>query len=219
MRHNIAFLHTAWEHVSTFDTLVSELAPRLAVRLEVNVSLLSQASAQQGNNLALQDNVERAMHQTASSGARVVVCTCSTIGAYAEGVGQGHSPITQRIDRAMADAAVAIGSRLLIVAALSSTIEPARQLIGSSAARKGRPVSFHQVVVEDAWYYSERSMLEAYLERIAAVVFAYKEEANAIVLAQASMAKAAAQLGESHKTVLANPRLDFKAGIEAFDRF
>jgi hypothetical protein len=44
VRHEIAFLHTAGEHVAIFGALMSELAPQLAVRYQVDESLLAKAS-------------------------------------------------------------------------------------------------------------------------------------------------------------------------------
>ncbi len=216
MRHDIAFLHTAPEHVVTFGALMSALAPELAVRHEVDESLLAQARAAGGIGPDLEARIGRAMLGAASSGARVVVCTCSTIGGVAERAGQGNDLTTQRIDRAMADAAVAMGPKILIVAALSSTVGPTRALIRSSASRLARSVVTEEVVIADAWPYFEQSLPGAYYQHIAAAIKANAKQADVIVLAQASMAGAVALCPDVQAPILASPRLGTEAAIAAF---
>ena len=218
MKHDVAFLHTAGEHVASFDALMAEVAPNLAIRHDVDKSLLADARVAGDIGVELASRIEQAMLNAASSGARVVVCTCSTIGGVAERAGQGPSLITQRIDRAMADAAARLGPRILIVASLRSTVEPTRQLIAGSASRMGRPVSFREMVVADAWQYFERSMPEAYIDRITNAVKASFDESDVIVLAQASMAGAVERCRDLKTPVLASPRLGVAAAIEAFER-
>lgn len=218
MRHDIAFLHTAAEHVATFDELAAELAPDLRIRHDVAESLLAEARKSGSVSPALERRVGQAMLSAASSGARVVVCTCSTIGSVAEGVGSQQGLETQRIDRAMADAAVNCGSRILVVAALPGTVSPTCKLIASSASKVGKSVSMKAVLVKDAWPYFERSMTEAYLAQIAAAVKAGAGDADVIVLAQASMAGAVGLCRGIEKPVLASPRLGFEAAIAAFRR-
>ena len=77
------------------------------------------------------------MREAASDGAAVVACTCSTIGGIAERTATGGAFTAQRIDRAMAERAVRAGPRVLIAAALESTLEPTTALILSTAAQAG----------------------------------------------------------------------------------
>jgi hypothetical protein len=80
MKHDIAFLHTANENVASFEALMAELAPKLAIRHDVDTSLLAQARAEGGIDHVLKSRIDRAMLEAGSSGAKVLVCTCSTIG-------------------------------------------------------------------------------------------------------------------------------------------
>ena len=79
MSHDIAFLHTAEVHVETFGKLVADIAPEIAVRHEVRSELLAYAR-ENGVDARLSLDIQQALKEAASSGARIVVCTCSTIG-------------------------------------------------------------------------------------------------------------------------------------------
>jgi hypothetical protein len=218
MNDDIAFLHTAATHVNTFGNLMAELAPDLAVRHVVDETLLAEARAAGGIGPDLEKRVGRAMINAAATGARVVVCTCSTIGGAAEQAGEGRALITQRIDRAMADAAVRSGPRILMVAALQSTFAPTRALILDSAVKAGDKVVLRELVVESAWPYFELSQQDAYISTIVTAIQGNVEEIDVIVLAQASMAPAVAQLRSWPVPVIASPRLGVKAAIAAFQR-
>jgi len=84
VRHAIAFLHTAQAHVATFERLLGEAAPGLSARHVVRDDLLADARAVGVCDPALVARVHAAMQEAASGGAKVVACTCSTIGGIAE---------------------------------------------------------------------------------------------------------------------------------------
>ena len=218
MIDDIAFLHTAATHVNTFGDLMAELAPEWAVRHVVDEALLAEARAAGGIGPELEKRIGRTMINAASTGASVVVCTCSTIGVAAERAGERRALITQRIDRAMADAAVRLGPRILMVAALQSTLAPTRALIVDSASKAGDDIVLHELVVEAAWPYFERSLQDAYIGTIVTAVEDNSEEVDVSVLAQASMAAAAEQFRSRPVPVIASPRFGVKAAIAAFQR-
>ncbi|NVM87721.1 hypothetical protein FHT32_001360 [Variovorax sp. SG517] len=100
MKDALAFLHTAQVHVPTFERLVRENAPALRVRHVVREELLADARVIGVDDAGLIARVNEAMHEAASGGAKVVVCTCSTIGAIAERTPSGDAFTALRIDRA-----------------------------------------------------------------------------------------------------------------------
>ena len=107
----------------------------------------------------------------------------------------------------MADRAVALGPRILIVAALESTLDPTAQLIQESAIVSQTKVELEQLLVADAWSHFQRGDRLAYLEAVAAAVRAESRAVNVVVLAQASMAPVAESLNDLGIEVLASPTL------------
>ena len=209
-------MHTAAAHESVFGELISEIAPELKLRHVVDESLLADARAAGWIGPDLDERIGRAMFSAASTGAGVVVCTCSTIGGAAERSGDGHDLITQRVDRAMADAAVQLGPKVLIAATLDSTLAPTRKLLDDSADRLGVSVSCRELLVENAWPHFEKSAHKAYVGAIEDAVTANIDGMDVVVLAQASMAEAGERCRSLPVPVLSSPRPGVEAAIAAY---
>ncbi len=205
MKDALAFLHTAQVHVPTFERLVRLIEPGLRVRHVVREELLADARVVGVDDAGLVSRVHEAMHEAASEGAKVVVCTCSTIGAIAERTPTGDAFRALRIDRAMADQAVRTGPRVLIAAALESTLAPTKALVLSAAQDAGIAVQPAMLFVEDAWPHFEAGDSVRYIETLASAIRAASAEADVVVLAQASMAPVADALADLGIDVLSSP--------------
>ncbi len=91
-------------------------------------------------------DVKDRMRAALDDGARMLLCTCSTLGTCAD---EMNDPRVVRIDRAMAQRATAQGGRVLVAACVASTLEPTVKLLRESAPETtrnrnpvdGRPVA------------------------------------------------------------------------------
>lgn len=200
----IAFLHTAEVHVGTFTALVADLAPGTPTAHLVDADLLTAARTAGGVDPALLGRLADRLAE-AAAGAAVVVCTCSTLAGPAEALGPIAGVPVLRIDRPMAETAVALGPRVAVVAAVASTLGPTVDLLTGCAAAAGTPIDISTVLVEDAWAAFEAGDLADYERRIAAAVDDVAPDADVVVLAQASMA-GVADLVTTGVPVLASPR-------------
>jgi hypothetical protein len=208
MTGRIAFLHTAQLHVPRFERLVRELAPGVEAGHLVREDLLHEARSAGIDHPALPAKVHDAMRAAAAAdGAAVVVCTCSTLGGIAERTATGGAFAAQRIDRAMADRAVRMGPRVLVTAALESTLEPTRALVLSAAALAGVGVRPTPLLVDGAWEHFEAGDTARYIEVLAGPIRDAASAADVVVLAQASMAPVADELADLGIEVLSSPRL------------
>jgi hypothetical protein len=207
MTGHIAFLHTAQVHVPTFERLVHELAPEVEAEHLVREDLLHQARAAGADHPALPAKVHDAMREAAADGAAVVVCTCSTLGGIAERTATGGAFAAQRIDRAMADRAVRAGPRVLVAAALESTLEATNALLLSAAAQAGVGVRPSLLLVDGAWARFEAGDTAGYVALLADAIRDAASAADVVVLAQASMAPVADALAGLRIEVLSSPRL------------
>lgn len=198
----LALLHTSPVHVPVFDALRDRCHPGLELLHLVAEDLLGRARADGPGAVA--DDVRARVLEAAGKGARAVLCTCSTIGGVAEAAGAGSGVAVLRVDRPMAAAAVAAGPRVVVLAALESTLGPTVGLIEEEAHRAGRPVEARTVLVPGAWERFEASDAAGYVRRVARAADAVTG-ADAIVLAQASMAPAEALVTTS-VPVLSSPR-------------
>ena len=206
MKHDIAFLHTSPVHVSTFEALMREVAPGLRATHRVREDLLADARREGVNAPGLVARIESAMAQAHAGGAQVVMCTCSTIGGVAEAMDTKGAFTAARIDRAMADEAVRGGCKVLVVAALESTLRPTLDLLGGSAAHLGTEPAIETLVVRGAWAHFEAGDLRRYIDSIVQAVAQAKSSNAVVVLAQASMAPASGQLEKLGIRALSSPR-------------
>ncbi len=210
----IAFLHTSPAHVPTFTALLARLQPATQATHIVNEDLLAHARAAGASNPEVIARVQAAVRAAASGEVRVVLCTCSTIGAAAEATLSEGQFVPMRIDRAMADRAAICGPNVLVVAALESTLQPTADLVLDSAARSGRSLQVQTLWVPDAWPHFEAGHWAAYASAIATRIRAALPGPQVVVLAQASMAPAAALLGDLGIPVLSSPELGLLAALE-----
>ncbi len=207
----LALLHTSPVHVPVFDALRDEHHPGLELRHVVVEELLERARA--AGPGAVADDVRRRVREAADGGARAVLCTCSTIGDLAERAADGVGVPVLRVDRPMAGAAVAAGPRVVVLAALESTLGPTAALVRDEAARAGRSVEVRTAVVRGAWERFEAGDTAQYVRRVADAADAVTG-ADVIVLAQASMAPAE-RLTTTAVPVLSSPRPGLAAGAAA----
>lgn len=211
MTDDLAFLHTAGTHVETFQSLVERLAPSIRVSHKIAPDLL--ACAQQGGAESLPADVHKAMHECAAGGAPVVVCTCSTIGAMAESVACEGRYHALRIDRPMARLAVQSGGPVVVLAALASTLVPTTALIREEADRAGAALALDARLVPAAWAAYQAGEYAAYHRITAGAIEAAASSAACIVLAQASMAPAAALMDHARVPVLSSPVTGVRAAL------
>ena len=106
--------------------------------------------------------------------------------------------------------------RVLLLAALSTTIEPSLALLETSEGNCIRQLD--TFVVEGAWERFLDQDNQGYYDKIKAVIKQKARDYDVIVLAQASMS-GAASLVEVDIPVLSSPRLGVKRAIETLRTF
>ncbi|MBA4097444.1 MAG: arylsulfatase [Rhodospirillum sp.] len=212
-RRVLGLLHTAESHRARFDRLLTELAPQNVGWVHcVREVLLRQAlDTFPVNTIAA--GIEAALATLQSQGATQALCTCSSVGGMAEQVGRQMGLPTLRVDRPMAEAAVAAGRHLLVAACLPSTLGPTTQLLNEVAYAQNRRVEIETLLMENAWPLFQAGDEAGFARHIADIILHTRPRPDAIVLAQASMAGAADLLKQSPVPVLASPRLGVASSL------
>jgi hypothetical protein len=212
-RRVLGLLHTAESHRARFDRLLAELAPRDVGWVHcVREILLRQAlDTFPVNTIAA--GIESAMALLQRQGASQVLCTCSSVGGMAEQVGRQMGLPTLRLDRPMAEAAVAAGRHILVAACLPSTLGPTTQLLNEVAHAQNRRIEIETLLMENAWPLFQAGDEAGFTRHIAGIILNIRPRPDAIVLAQASMAAAADLLRQAPMPVFASPRLGVAAAL------
>ncbi len=210
----LALLHTSPVHVPVFDALRDAAHPGLELRHHVDPGLLERA--RRDGTDAVTDAVAAVVRRAVGEGARAVLCTCSTIGGVAEAAAPGAGVPVLRVDRPMAAAAVATGPRVVVLAALESTLAPTVRLVREEALRVARTVHVRTLLVDGAWARFEAGDGAGYARAVAAAADSVRD-ADVIVLAQASMAPAREAV-RTPVPVLASPAPGLAAAAAAAGR-
>lgn len=214
----LTLLHTSPVHIATFNQLLVELAPDVQATHLVDESLLQEARTAGQITPQLAQRIAAALQSSFEQEPTVVLCTCSTIGGCAESIGLQNGQPVLRVDRAMADRAVALGQRIVILAALASTLTPTRQLLEDAARQAGKAITLVEVLCEGAWIRFEQGDQPGYWQRIAEEIQRSAELGDVIVLAQASMAGALPLCENLTVPILSSPRLGLSAALDALRR-
>lgn len=211
----LTLFHTAATNEPLFAGLLQEIAPDLPVRHIVDETILPEAR-ETGLTGQLQQRVQKIILNALQADSEMVLCTCSTIGGCAEAAQAFTDKPVQRVDRAMAEKAVSLGTRILVAAALASTLEPTRELILDAAKKAGKEVEVSEIFCATAWPKFAAGDREGYFANIAAELRHVAPQGDVIVLAQASMAGAAALCTDLPIPVLSSPRLGVEAAVQTY---
>jgi Asp/Glu/hydantoin racemase len=209
--------HTTESNREVFAALLRELAPDVPLLHRVRVDLLD--AQPRGLTPAIRREVALDILEMAdTAGAPVVLCTCSTLGPGAESAADLTDAAVLRVDRPMVERALDHGHRIVVAAALASTLGPTRALLERAARDRGATLEVREVLAADAWPLFAAGDRAGYAARIAAVLRREAGDADAVILAQASMAGAADLLADLGVPVLASPRLGAEAAVAAWRR-
>ncbi|WP_223878314.1 aspartate/glutamate racemase family protein [Microbacterium radiodurans] len=200
----IAFLHTGAVNIAPFGALAAELLPDAEVVNYLDDRIVADLR-NDARAASVPGRVEALVRAAAAGGADAVMFTCSSISELAAPAAAAAGVPVLRVDEAMADAAVAAGRRVRVLATLATTSRPTTGLLRERAELAGLSPEITDEVIDgafDAVVSGDRAthdrLVGEAIERGAA-------EADVIVLAQASMAGAAEAVSVD-VPVLTSPR-------------
>jgi Asp/Glu/hydantoin racemase len=208
-RVRLGIVHTVPSLIPTFRGLADELLPDVDVFNIVDESLLRQAIADLGVTPSLARRVTRQLEAAQDAGADLILVSCSSIGPGADAGRALVSVPVVRVDEAMARRAVELGSRIAVLATLHSTLAPTVDLIRTVAADAGAEPSVTATVVAGAYACAVAGDPDGHDRLVREALIDAARGADVVVLAQASMARAAAGLPDDSLgvPVLTSPRL------------
>ncbi len=200
----ITLLHTAEAHRATFDALRDRIAPDVPLVHRVRSDFLSRA--QSGGD----DRLNTEIIEEVSRAIGPVLCTCTTIGPIAARAG------ALRIDAPMMQAAAERGGPVMMAYCLESTRAPSLALLEDALDNAGTPGPVHLLPLTGLWPLFTSGAREAFHHAIAEAVrlaISQAPDMRTVILAQASMAGAAALLDDLGLPVLTSPESALRAAL------
>jgi hypothetical protein len=205
----IACLHTADSNIAVFAASCPD--PAVELSHEVHADLL--AAAEQAGHVTgeIADRTADALRRLSLT-SDAVILTCSTLGPVVADVAASSTVPVLRVDAALADAAMRAGRRVVALCAVETTVAPTRLLFEAAAA--GRAVALEIRLIPGAWNYFKAGRIADYHGMIAAAADqAFRDGADVVALAQASMAGAAELCREGRP--LTSPGVGLAAALQA----
>ncbi|MEG3181153.1 aspartate/glutamate racemase family protein [Sphingomonas sp. LT1P40] len=205
----LGLVHNSPVLAPIFNEIAARVMPDVRILHFVDESTIKNTIAAGYLQKSTMRQVIRLVGSTFDAGCDVALVTCSSIGRAVDMAAELYDQPVLRVDRAMAEKAVATGKRIGVIATLSTTLNPTAQLVRRVAAEQGKEIeivehlcagAFDAVMAGDGATH-DRIVSEALTRSLADV--------DAIVLAQASMARVVAALPEGavQVPVLASPEL------------
>lgn len=209
MPTTIALIHTSPTMIPVFKSLADELVRDVDAFHVVDESLLRdiirEGRCPPGTARRLVGHVLAAEQ----AGAKVILVTCSSMGAAVEAARPLCSATVLRVDEPMAEAAIAAGRRIAVLATLPSTLAPTVALIESRAAAAGKTLELRRRLVDGAFTAVISGDGAKHDALVSSALREESAQSDVIVLAQASMARVVDALPAEQRRVpvLSSPRL------------
>ena len=216
----LGLVHTSATLVPAFEQLCCERLPGVAVFNIVDDSLIKDVIAHGRLRPATARRVVQHVVAAEAAGADTILVTCSSIGRAVETAATLVDVPVIRVDRPLAERAVATGRRIGVIATLPTTLDPTADLIGRCAAAAGREVAITARLCDGAFEALMAGDPAAHDATVAAALEALAAEVDVIALAQASMARVVAALppDPTRPPILASPPLAIEALADLFAR-
>ncbi len=149
-------------------------------------------------------------HVTAAeeAGADLIIVTCSSISPAVDVARRLVGRPVLKIDEPMAEAAVAKGGRIGVVATVATTLGPTSSLLRQKAAEVGKEISISTALCQEAFNAIFQGDMERHDRMVMEKVSELASEVDVILLAQGSMARLTFPLSQQMRIpILSSPHL------------
>ena len=206
----LTLIHTVPGLVGTFSELAGELiGDRASIVHVVDESLLADTIAAGELTPAVARRVAGQALAAQDAGAAAILVTCSSIGAAVEASRPFCSVPLLRVDEPMIDRALEVGGTIGVIGTLATTLEPTTDLVRRRGEGLGADAAIESRLCEGAFDALRAGDLERHDELVRAELRDLVARSDVVVLAQASMARVADQLGDEERgsvPILSSPR-------------
>ena len=201
----LALIHTSATLVPVFTALFNKFIPGVKIFNIADDSLIKNTIACGTLTPDTARRVAGYARSAEEAGADYIMFTCSSIGRAVETAATLVNIPVLRVDQPMAAMAVEKGSRIGVIATLSTTLDPTTDLVRRNALQVGKEIELFPRLCEGAFEALMAGDAETHDKLVGDALKEMAESVDLIVLAQASMAR----------VVDANPSLAEKLPILA----
>jgi len=207
----IGLIHTSFVSVNDLKNLFAEIIPDAELTNIIDDSLLREVMANGGITPGIVKRMCSYVQMLEVSGVDAIFNQCSSVGeAFDIATKQTSLPVL-KVDRPMAEKAVATGNKIAVVATVASTLKPSCNLVESAAKDVGRKVEIIPELVDGALdILMKENDREKHNKLVREKIEQLDGNVDVIILAQGSMIVLLAELDNIKTPVLSSPRLGVK---------
>ncbi|MES2289228.1 MAG: aspartate/glutamate racemase family protein [Pseudomonadota bacterium] len=208
----LGLIHNSPVLAPIFNEIAARVIPDVKILHFVDESTIKNTIAAGHLQKATMRQVIRLVGSTFDAGCDIALVTCSSIGRAVDMAAELYEQPVLRVDRPMAEKAVAMGQRIGVVATLPTTLKPTADLIRLVADEQRKDVEIVEHVCDGAFTAVMAGDGATHDRIVSEALTDAMKGMDVIVLAQASMARVVAALPEGAVAapVLSSPEL----GIE-----
>lgn len=207
----LAVLHTSFVFINVepvFQNLFKENLPGVHIIDFVDSDVLAAVNRDGEINESHALRMTHLAKAAEASGADLIFSACSSLGPTIDTARQKVSVPIVKIDDAMTQKAVELGSRIGVMATVPTTLKPTIDLLKEKAKAAGKTVEMQPYLCEGAFDVLMSGDRDRHDQMVLAGAQELAPQVDLIVLAQASMSRLAPMLSqEVGKEVLSSPRL------------
>lgn len=216
MPKTLTILHTSITTVPILGKIAAELLPGdVAVRNVVDDSLLIDTRKAGFMTGDVAQRLVSYVKLAETHGSDCFLLACSSVGPAADLARQAVKMPVLKIDEPMAEAAVAKGRRIAVIATVSTTLKPTRDLIEKAAQKSGTRIEVETFLCDKAFDVLSKGDVAGHNRILIGDIVERAAEFDVVVLAQASMTNILPSLPQGIlDKVLTSPRLGVERTAE-----
>ena len=203
----VVLIHTSPVSLNDLKALFKEILPGVEMVNIIDDSLLEEVKKNGQINSNIISRMCAYVQVAKTLDPDLIFNQCSSVGEAFDIARKQASCKTLKIDEAMAEKAVELGSRIGVVATVASTVAPSCRLVETKAKEAGKEVTVTRYLVDGALDILMSGDVDKHNELVINAIRKAEEENDVVVLAQGSMTAILPLLGETKKPVLTSPRL------------
>ena len=191
---SLAFIHTSHVLIPTFTALARRELPQVKTFHMVDESLIQNTIAAGYLTRQTTHRLVQMIGSAHEAGAGAVMVTCSSIGAAIPVARAVYDFLILRIDEAMAEQAVQTAARIGVIATLKTTLDPTVSLLRATAVERHRPIEVIENLCAGAFEKVIAGDTDTHDRMVSEALIQLGTQVDAVVLAQASMARVVEKL-------------------------
>lgn len=208
MQKKIAVIHTSFVSVDALKALFREIIPEALVINIVDDSLLPEVMA---NGSITPNVVERICAyalQAQGMGVDLIFNQCSSVGEAVD-IARNMLRIPYvKVDEEMAETAVRVGKKIVVVSTVASTMGPSKRLVERAAEQSRKNVEISECLVDGALdILLKEGNVEKHNKLVLQAIEKVASQNDVVVLAQGSMTVLLPHLAHINTPILTSPRL------------